>query len=250
MVARGLVAVSLTVLSLMVAGCGKGKGSTASTTTAKTAGTAVASAKDKAKEKEKKEKEKKDPNAPPRPPVQHPDFPNTPDGAKALVSQFIAPNADQSVLARSLRPDLEDYDVVFTPDAAGKLRHELEEVWDEGDEKVKIPEGRTQVKLWKATVDELLAGKGEAQACVDAYKGVAKMLKPGIVVYCFKFQKPGEMMGSAYDGLIYVRGHWAIFPRPEKILQHVEEEEAEEAREKAEEEAKAKAEKDKAPQKK
>ena len=117
MVARGLVAVSLTVLSLMVAGCGKGKGGMASTTTAKTAGTAVASAKDKAKEKEKKEKEKKDPNAPPRPPVQHPDFPNTPDGAKALVSQFIAPNADQSVLARSLRPDLEDYDVVFTPDA-------------------------------------------------------------------------------------------------------------------------------------
>ncbi|MFO0759599.1 MAG: hypothetical protein U0359_24110 [Byssovorax sp.] len=228
-------------LSLLVAGCGKGKGKAAGTSasTSKPTGTAVAQVKGKEKEKEK-EKEKKDPNAPPRPPAKHGSFPNNADGVKALISQFIAPGADVQALARTLQPDLEDYDVVFTPDVAGKLRHEYEELWEEGEEKVDIPAGRTETKVWKATLDELLAGKGENQACVDAYKGMAKMLKPGTVVYCFKYYKPGELVGTAFDGLIYVRDHWAIFPKAEKVLQHVEEEEEEEAREKAEKEAKDK----------
>ncbi len=251
MVARGLVAVSFAVLGTMVVGCGKGSSGGAGTTTSKTTGSAVAPVKSaQLTEKEKMEKVKaakaakaaaKDPNAPPRPPVKHLDFPNTFEGATALAGQFVAPGTDPQVVAKSLQPDLEDYDVVFTPDVAGKLRHEMEELWEDGNGEAKIPKDRTIVKVWKATVEELLAGKGEHQACVDSYKGVAKMVKPGIVVHCLKFQKPGEMMGTAFDGLIYVRGHWAIFPRPEKILQHIEDEAAEEAREKAEKEAKDKA---------
>jgi hypothetical protein len=236
MVARGLVAVSFAVLSIMVAGCGKGKGAGATAgTTSKAASTAGALVKPKEKEKEKKEH---DPNAPPRKPVKHADFPNTPEGAKALVSQLVAPGVDQRAITQTLQPDLEDYDELFIPDTARKLRHEYEELWEEGKGGVYIPDGRTEVKLWKTNTEELLAGKGQDQACVDSYKGMAKLMKPGVTVYCFKFQKPGEIMGSAYDGLIYVRGHWAIFAKAEKVLQHVEEEEAEEAREKAEKEAK------------
>ena len=41
--------------------------------------------------------------------------------------------------------------------------------------------------------------------------------KPGLTVYRWKYTKPGEPLGMAYDGLIYVNGHWAWFPKPWRI---------------------------------
>jgi hypothetical protein len=29
----------------------------------------------------------------------------------------------------------------------------------------------------------------------------------------WKFVKPGETIGMAYDGLVFVNGHWAWFPK-------------------------------------
>jgi hypothetical protein len=37
-------------------------------------------------------------------------------------------------------------------------------------------------------------------------------------IYRFKFVEPGKDLGMAFDGLIYVNGHWRIFPKPWRAL--------------------------------
>ena len=39
-------------------------------------------------------------------------------------------------------------------------------------------------------------------------------LKPGVVLYRWKFVKPGSTIGMAYDGLAHVNGHWVFIPKP------------------------------------
>ena len=34
----------------------------------------------------------------------------------------------------------------------------------------------------------------------------------------WKFTKPGEDLGMAYDGLVFVNGHWAWFPKPYRAI--------------------------------
>ena len=43
-------------------------------------------------------------------------------------------------------------------------------------------------------------------------------MKSGLTVYAFKFVKPGETLGMAFDGLVWVNGHFAIFPKPWRFL--------------------------------
>ena len=43
---------------------------------------------------------------------------------------------------------------------------------------------------------------------------VLEWLRPGFTWYRFKFAHPGETSGKQYDGLVYVKGHWALFPEP------------------------------------
>jgi len=37
-------------------------------------------------------------------------------------------------------------------------------------------------------------------------------------VYRWKYVKPGEQLGTSFDGLIYVNSHWAWFPKPWRVL--------------------------------
>ena len=83
-------------------------------------------------------------------------------------------------------------------------------LWAAGTQGVTITNG--------ATVDELKNGTGKSASCPAAWKDIVDQLNPSITVYCFKFVKPGETLGMTYDGLIFVNGHWAMFPKPFKAL--------------------------------
>ncbi len=51
------------------------------------------------------------------------------------------------------------------------------------------------------------------------YKDAAPQMKSGFTVYCFKFVEPGAKIGTAFDRLIFVNDHWAIFPKRWVALQ-------------------------------
>jgi hypothetical protein len=148
--------------------------------------------------------------------VPHPSFPGTPEGAKALLSEYLKPGADVTTLSKGLRPDPEDYAVVFTGDAAKKVQAVEEPIWNSGQATLKAAHPtQTELLLLSATTDELKAGSPN---CPGGYKEAAAQMKSGLTVYCFKFVEPGSKTGTAFDGLIFVNGHWSIFSKPWRAL--------------------------------
>jgi hypothetical protein len=50
------------------------------------------------------------------------------------------------------------------------------------------------------------------------YRAIAAKLNPNRIWVRWKFCRPGETAGMAYDGLVWVDDHWAWFPKPYRAL--------------------------------
>ena len=131
--------------------------------------------------------------------------------ARALLMKFLAPNADRAALTKPLRPTKADYAALFDAPTAAKLQPQYDEHWDKEQMVIEPKAGQTELKLSSATSEDLQAGKGDFPG---GWKKVAPHLTPHQTWYRFKFVKPGEDLGMAFDGLTFVNGHWVITPKP------------------------------------
>jgi hypothetical protein len=136
------------------------------------------------------------------------------DGAKTLLTQFVAPNADTLALTRSLRPTSADYKALFDSESAPKIETAQAKDWDSGKAEIKPGGGQTEIKIESASGADLVTGKGAAKDFPKDYKKFAKHIVPTATLFRFKFVKPGEDAGTAYDGLAFVNGHWCIVLKP------------------------------------
>ena len=135
-------------------------------------------------------------------------------GAKELLSAFVKPGADLKALSAALKPDAADYKAVFAGDFAAKVQAAHVPLWALNPE-IGPKEGQTEVlldgvtstdiKTWSANAADVLPG---------GYQGIKDKFNDGLIVYRFKFVKPGEQTGMAFDGLVHVNGKWRIFPKP------------------------------------
>ena len=141
------------------------------------------------------------------------------DGARALLGQFVAPNADHVALTRSLRPTTADYQTLFDAKAAAKIEQAHAKDWDSNKAVIKPKPGQTEIKVWSATGSDLDKGTGNAREFPSGYKKVAKHLSPTVLFFRFKFVEPGKDTGTAYDGLAFVNGHWVIAPKPWRAME-------------------------------
>lgn len=139
-------------------------------------------------------------------------------GAKELLAAFAKPGADHAALTNALRPKADDYAAVFAGDAAQKVKAGVEPLWDGGKLTLKPSADQTDVTVVGAPQPELAKGDGNAVHCPGGYKDIAAKIQPSVVVHCARFVKPGEKGGLHVDGLVYVNGHWAIFPKPWRFL--------------------------------
>jgi hypothetical protein len=139
-------------------------------------------------------------------------------GAKSLLSAFVKPGADHASLTSQLRPTKADLEAIFSPGVAAKADAAYSPAWDDGKMVIEPKSGQSEVKLFSATSEELKSGSGKAEAFPGGWKEVASELKPGLQVYGFKFVEPGEEMGMAFDGLVFVNDHWCIVPKPWRVL--------------------------------
>lgn len=138
--------------------------------------------------------------------------------AQKMLSAMIQPGADGHAMFLALRPQPEDYTAVFADELVAKLQAYYTPNWEQmrnGQEKIKLnkPE-QTEVKLWAISAEDMKAWNEKANQLPGGYKEIKDQFKAGVVIYRFKFVKPGESLGMAYDGLVYVNGHWCIFPKP------------------------------------
>lgn len=146
------------------------------------------------------------------------DHPGTMAGAKALLESFIKPGADFAGMSKALRPTKDDYKALYIDAFAGKLDAMYAPAWDAGALVLKPKDGQTALLLFAATTDDFKAGNEAAGKFPGGYKKIADQLKPGVTLYRFKFVKPGETLGMAFDGLSHVNGHWVIVPKPWRAM--------------------------------
>jgi len=135
------------------------------------------------------------------------------EGVKAFLNQFVAPNADYPGLTKGLHPTTADYKAMFDASTASKVESSQAKDWTKAVIKPAKP-GQTEVKVWSATGAELASGKGNAKEFPEQYKKFGRHLVPGLTYWKLKFVEPGKDAGTAYDGLAFVNGHWAIAPKP------------------------------------
>lgn len=145
-------------------------------------------------------------------------FPGTEEGAKQLLHDFLKAETNHISLSATLQPTKKDYQAYFVSGAAEKAEQAYTPLWKQMPLVIKPKSGQTELLLFKATTDELKKGGQAAYHFPGGYKQIADKLKSGNTVYRFKFVKPGEKLGMAYDGLTYINGHWVIFPKPWRVL--------------------------------
>ncbi len=135
--------------------------------------------------------------------------------ARTLLEAFLNPDADLKALTAKLRPTAEEVAQVYAEPFATRLHEFYEPAWDLGKQVIGPKEGQTallvdgvpseSIRAWDGTAKEILPG---------GYEEVKDFIKPGFIVHRFKFVKPGETSGMAFDGLIKVGQHWIILPKP------------------------------------
>lgn len=144
--------------------------------------------------------------------------PGTEAGARALLAEFLKPGTDRAALTKALKPSHADYTAVFSGDDADKAEKAYSALWDSKDAVFEPKEGQTELKLFSATSEELKAHAPAAREFPGGWAKVTDSLKPGLTFYRWKFVRPGEDLGMAFDGLVHVNGHWAVFPKPWRAL--------------------------------
>lgn len=144
-------------------------------------------------------------------------YPGTDSGARALLAKAGA--GTDAALLDSLRPTHEDYRAVFRPGFAERAeRYYLAAAL--------FPLGpwakpqQTVLQVWRATTEEMAAGTPSVMAYFPGgYANIRNEFQPGLVVYRWKYTEPGSASGMAFDGLVFVHGHWALFPKPWRVLE-------------------------------
>lgn len=137
--------------------------------------------------------------------------------AKDLLNKFFAPNANYVELSTALKPTDADYASYFDASVVEKAKTVYAGLWSRTTS-FQPQEGQTELLLYQATTEEIKNKTGEGADFPGGYADIIDKIKPNQTIYRFKFVKPGETLGMAFDGLVYINGHWVLFPKPWKIL--------------------------------
>jgi hypothetical protein len=142
------------------------------------------------------------------------------DAARALLTPFVRPGVPGPLLTAALRPRAEDYGLAFEPAWAGVARQAYERLWEAGMPAIAPRRGQTELLLAVASVEQLRAQP--PRAFPGGAARVAHMLLPGRQWVCWKFVRPGQTLGLAFDGLCWLDGRFAWFPRAWRLLGRID----------------------------
>lgn len=143
-------------------------------------------------------------------------FPPGTVGAQAVVQALMNPHGST---VQSLRPDAADCAAIFTdPSIATECAPYYADLFSKSAGSIAPKPGQTASRLFSATREDFVSGTGGSLNFPGGYKRLAGSLKPTMTWYAFKFVEPGKTVGMAFDGLVYVNGHWRMFPKPFRLL--------------------------------
>lgn len=142
---------------------------------------------------------------------------SSPEAAQRILQAFLAPGANYAELTAQLRPAPEDYAVVYKEPLAEKIAAAHAGLWASGAA-IAPKRGQSELLMVYATTDQLIAGQPVLKQFPGGYDQVRQYLNPGVPIVRFKFVKPGETLGMAFDGLVHVNGRWVLMPKPWRAM--------------------------------
>ena len=144
-------------------------------------------------------------------------LPRDENGARAIAMEFLKPGADHAKITAALRPERAHYGEFFSPRIAERMYWMYTVDWRNGRILVKPKKGQTNLILKSATVEELRKQRGLGNF-PSGYQRILGDLQPEYRIYVLTFTKPDETEGRSFDGLVYVRDRWVLFPQPWSAL--------------------------------
>ena len=133
--------------------------------------------------------------------------------ARARLLAFLQPDAERARLTWAMKPTEADIRAVYADPLASKLIAAYGEMFTP-DVSIGPKDAQTEVLTWYATTKELREGNPILREFPGGYKKVAGLMQGEYPILRFKFVEPGETMGLAFDGLIFVNDHWVLMPKP------------------------------------
>ncbi len=132
---------------------------------------------------------------------------------RQLLAKFMKPGADTAALTYSLKPLPDEVRMVYREPLASKMIAMYDRLFTP---KVKIGPhaGQTKLLTFYSTTAKLASGDPMRDKFPGGYKDVYQYMKPDFPIVRFKFVKPGETLGMASDGFIFVNNHWVFMPKP------------------------------------
>ncbi|MCA0919722.1 hypothetical protein [Pseudooceanicola nanhaiensis] len=145
--------------------------------------------------------------------VQPPDAgPASEDAVRGLLSRFLSSQADRAALTQELAPQPEDVIAVFGPVLGARLVPIYAELFRPGIALVPKPD-QTALTILHTTTSELKSDIGLQQEFPGSYGLLLPYLAEGIPLVRFRFVRPGDRWGLAFEGLYFVHGRWVLMPK-------------------------------------
>ena len=155
------------------------------------------------------------PAAPAKPVVQA--EPGSEADARALLAEFLKPGADHRALTQAILPTREEVLAVYAEPLGSAMWANYAEQMGPGVS-FAPKAGQSDLLVVHTTTRALFDRKPVLAEFPGGYKDVLQYFKIDVPIVRFKFVKPGETLGFAFDGLIFLNGRWVIMPKPWRSL--------------------------------
>ncbi|MGB3243217.1 MAG: hypothetical protein WBB25_01680 [Sulfitobacter sp.] len=139
--------------------------------------------------------------------------------ARALLTEFLDPKADHRALTQAILPTEAEVKAVYADPLGSAMWKSYSEQLGPGVSFApKL--GQTDVVVTYTSTRALFDKRPVLDEFPGGYKEVLQYFKIDVPIVRFKFVEPGETLGLAFDGLIYLNGRWVIMPKPWRSLQN------------------------------
>ncbi|MFZ4701381.1 MAG: hypothetical protein ACOYMG_15125 [Candidatus Methylumidiphilus sp.] len=124
-------------------------------------------------------------------------------------------------ILQAVRPRDEDYAKVFAASVSEFVKEAYTKIWEQSAGKPFPDSAQTQLVCHIAPAGMLTEDNELSLHFPGGYRAVARLLNPHRVWVRWKFCRPGESIGMAYDGMVWIDDHWAWFPKAYRVLESV-----------------------------
>ena len=137
--------------------------------------------------------------------------------AEALLRRFLQPGADLPGLTAALKPAPADVRAVYAEPLATQLIETYATMFTPGVQIGPKPDQTDLIVVHTSTGKLKSDWPGDGQF-PGGYGRVLRYFVDDQPIVRFKFVKPGDTLGLAFDGLIFVNGRWVLMPKPWRVL--------------------------------